>query len=380
MARVDIDKDFCFEKRAKILEQYRKIIIGLDETGDALVHDLLTGVPYSDEGRKKIGKPPTLLMGAPGYGKTDSVVTIASSVDAKFSFIPFNPEIKISDLLGTDIYDPSSGKFYYAEGPVVSSHIVLADEINRGHPKAQACLLQVMEERKAFSSRMDNALRKIVSIARRLVPITDNPEEKRLISWIVGTGNPFEQEGTYPVPEAQLDRFTTCRAIELLDEEDEMKLRLMNVYNPDETLSPKVEKVTNLDEIYEMTNFIIKYVRPLGTVENDKANRMMQRLIQNSRPRVKGKEERRKWATPELMKLVDNYVKAGLSPRANFHFEAAARTLAFFRGRDHITVDDVKDIARVVMVHRIMLKPLARGRNIKQHDIVEKILEMTQAA
>src|SRR3989338_7033294 len=158
-----IDKDFCFDRRDKIMTEYRKILIGIDETGEMLIQDLLSGVPYSDMGRKRIGKPPTLLNAEPGVGKTDSAVTIASSIDGKFSFVPFNPEMKVSDLIGADIYDPASSSFYHAEGPVCSSHIVLADEISRGHPKTQACLLQVMEERVAIGSSMDSVLKRIVS-------------------------------------------------------------------------------------------------------------------------------------------------------------------------------------------------------------------------
>lgn len=374
----EIDRDFCFDKRKAVLNEYGKIIIGLPDVGEALFRDLVTGVPYSESGTKRIGKPPTLFMAGPGYGKTDSAVTIASSIDAKFSFIPFNPEMKVSDLIGADIYDPASGAFYHAPGPVCSSHIILADELNRAHPKTQACLLQVMEERVAISSRMDSVLKKIVSKITKLVPITDDSEEKRHISWIVATGNQFEQEGTYPIPEAQLDRITTCRTIDILAREDEKRLRLTTVFNPyDEYASPKVQKVTNLEEIYDMTMFIIKDVRPINQNPDDFANEMMQRYVENSRPKIKGKEERRKYASPQLMADVDSYVKAGLSPRANFHWEAVARSLAFFRGRSYITVDDIKDVAREVMTHRIMLKPLARGRNIKQRDIVDEILRLT---
>lgn len=371
----EITLDFCFDRINSILREYKKIIIGLDGTGEWLVQFLLGGVPYSENGRKKIGKPPLLLMAAPGAGKTDSVVTIASSIDAKFSFVPFNPEMKVSDLLGADIYDPSSGEFYYADGPVCSSHIVLADEISRGHPKTQACLLQVMEERVAIASRMDTTLRKIISKITRLVPITENSGEERRISWIVGTGNPYEQEGTYPIPEAQLDRFTGCLGIDPPKREDEKRVRLTTVYNPyDENASPRVQKVTNLIEIWDMTNFIIRYVRPINDTNADEA---MQRFTENSRPREKGKDERRLYAPEELKKFIDNYVKAGLSTRALLHFEAAARMLAFFRKRDFITVDDVKDVARIVMTHRIMLKPLAKGRGIKQRDVVEEILRLT---
>lgn len=373
-----ITKEFVFDRKDKMMREYKKILIGIDETGEDLIRDILGGVPYSENGRKRIGKPPTLLMAEPGAGKTDSAVTIASSIDGRFSFVPFNPEMKVSDLLGADIYDPSSGSFYFADGPVCSSHVVLADEISRGHPKTQASLLQVMEERVAIASRMDTVLKKIVSKVKRLVPITDDPEEKRLISWIIGTGNPFEQEGTYPIPEAQLDRFTTCRAIKRPKREDEKRIRLTNVYNPyNEDESPRVQKVTNLEEIYDMTHFIIRYVRPINQLLDDRADELMQRLMENSRPKDKREEERRLYTLPGLKEFVDNYVKAGLSARANFHFEAAARTLAFFRGRNYISVDDIKDVARVVMPHRIMLKPLARGRNIKQHDVVDEILRLT---
>lgn len=379
MAKIQIDKDFCFDRRDKILTEYKKILIGIDDTGQMLIEDMLSGLPYSDMGRKRIGKSPLLLMAEPGAGKTDSAVTIASAIDGKFSFIPFNPEMKVSDLLGADIFDPGSGSFFHAEGPVCSSHIVLADEISRGHPKTQACLLQVMEEKKAITSRMDTTLRKIVSVAKRLVPISDDPQEERLISWIIGTGNPFEQEGTYPIPEAQLDRFTRCYGIKRPKREDEKRIRLSNVYNiHDDNAGPRVQRVTNLEEIYGMTHFIVGFVRPMNELPEDTADELTQRIMENSRPRTReDKEDRRIYAPEELRKFIDNYVKAGLSTRANFHFEAAARTSAFFKGRDYISVDDIRDQARFVMPHRIMLKPLAKGRGIKQHDVVEEILRLT---
>ena len=316
-----VDRDFCFDRYRKLQKEYQTMLIGIDETGNKLIRDVLTGVPYSENGRKRIGKPPTLLMAAPGFGKTDSAVTIASAIDGRFSFIPFHPEMKVSDLLGADIYDPASGSFYFAEGPVCTSHIVLADEISRGHPKTQACLLQVMEERVAIGSRMDSVLKRIVSKITRLVSITDDPEDVRQIQWIIATGNPFEQEGTYPIPEAQLDRFTTCYGIDAPGREDEKKIRLTSVYDPfDEKRSPRVKKVTNLPEIYDITSFIIRYVRPINQLPDDSANELLQRYVENSRPKSKREEERRVSAPVELRDFVDNYVKAGLSPRANFHF------------------------------------------------------------
>jgi MoxR-like ATPase len=256
--------------------------------------------------------------------------------------------------------------------------VILADEINRGHPKTQACLLQVMEERVAIASRMDSTLKRIVSMVTRLVPISKEDNEKRLLSWIVGTGNPVEQEGTYPIPEAQLDRFTRSYGIARSKREDQKRIRLSNVYNiQDESASPQVQKVTNLVEVYDMTNFIIRYVRPINQLPDDPADELLQRLFENSSPKVKNEEERRLYAPTELKKFIDNYVKAGLSNRSNFHFEAAARTRAFFRGRNYISVDDIKDEARFVMSHRIMLKPLAKGRGIKQRDVVEEILRLT---
>src|SRR5207249_7485672 len=223
--------------------------------------------------------------------------------------------------------------------PVCSSHVVLADEINRGHPKTQACLLQVMEERIAVASRMDSVLRKIVSKVTRLVPISDESQEKRLVSWIIGTGNPVEQEVTYPIPEAQLDRFTRCYGIKRPKREDEKRIRLSNVYNiNDENASPQVQKVTNLAEIYGMTNFIIKYVRPINQIPDDPDDELLQRLFENSKPKIKNEKERRPHAPQELRNFIDNYVKAGLSSRANFHFEGSARTRAFFRGRNYVSV------------------------------------------
>jgi len=372
MQRDELTQEFALSKMRAIENEAKKFLIGIDDSIQNLVLGLFTGVPYSEGDRKNIGQGHTLLMAAPGAGKTDLGRTIGSAIDSKFSFLGFNPEMKMSDFHGSEIYDQISGKFFFAEGPVYS-HIVLADEVNRGHPKVQASLLQTMEERISITSRLDSILKKVVNNIVRLYPIKEG--SNKLIFWLVATGNQFEQEGTYPIPEAQLDRFTLCFAINPPKRKDEIRVRLNNVFDPnDESRGPRVNKVVTLEEVWDISRFILRHVKPVSGTSADEA---MMRFIENSRPRRKSRSDDREFASPELKKFVDNYVKAGLSTRANFHFEAAARTMAFRRGENFISIDDVKDVARMVMPHRILLKPLARGRNISQQDVVEEILRLT---
>lgn len=376
MSKEQITQEHVLDKMNAQRKEVNKFIVGEDEFVRNMQRSFYSGVPYSEGDRKNVGPGHALLMAAPGMGKTDGARVLANTIDAKFSFLGFHPEMKTSDILGSEIYDQATGQFFFAEGPI-HAHIVLADEINRGHPKGQATTLQVMEERVAITSRFDSGLRKIISKITKLFPISDVPGENRLISWIIATGNPFEQEGTYPIPEAQLDRFTTSFDIDFPEREDEKRIRLETFFNVEnEEKGPKVEKVISLQEAWKFIRFIIKYVKPIEQTPD--SNEYLQRLIENSRPCRKGKKERRQFAGSELMRFVDNYVKAGLSVRANFHFQAVARTIAFMRGCDYISIDDIQDAALLVMAHRILLKPLARGRNIKQQDVIEEILRLTK--
>jgi len=364
--------EFALEKMKKIPQEQRKLLIGIDDFLDKLALAPFIGVPYSEGNRKNIGQGHTLLMAAPGAGKTDGARSLANTIDAQFSFIGFNPEMKTSDLMGGEIYNQLSGEFFFAEGPMYG-HIILADEINRGHPKSQASLLQAMEERVGISSRMNLKLKKVVNTIIPLFPV--EPNSHKLISLIIGTANQFEQEGTYPIPEAQLDRFTLFLDVPPPKRADEKRVRLSNVYDlNDETKGPQIQKVITLNETWDISRFIIRYVRPINGTQADEA---MMRFVENSRPKRKGEKELREFAHPKLIKFIDDYVKAGLSTRANFHFEATARTLAFRRGRNYISVDDVKEVARMVMPHRILLKPLAKGRGYSQRDVVEEILKLT---
>lgn len=362
-----------------IKAEIEKFIFGARRTINNMLLGFFSLVPYDDGRKKRLGQAHALVMSPPGYGKTGSARILANTISGKYTFIAGHPEMKIPEMLGFDMYHQPTGTFFFVKGPIFAN-IVITDEINRIHPKAQAFNLQAMEERIVVVNSINIEQKRIDNTVHRLTPISDKPEDQdTLVYWNIATGNPFEQEGTYTIPEAQLDRFSIFFGINLPDREEEMKIRLENVYG-DDINRPEVQTVMDLPRALEIAHMATRVRMGPGI------SQYMMRLIENSRPLGVYEDKdtgeliysERKFATPELRQYVDIYGKAGLSPRSNFHFQAVVKTHAFMNGRDYVSADDVKYVARLVMTHRILLKREARARNIKQHHVVEKILNSTE--
>jgi MoxR-like ATPase len=273
-----------------------------------------------------------LLEGVPGLAKTLTVKTLAATIRADFRRIQFTPDLLPADIIGTQIYNQKEASFDVKVGPVFA-HIVLADEINRSPAKVQSALLEAMQERQ-------------VTIADQTYPLPS--------PFIVfATQNPIDQEGTYPLPEAQVDRFLMKLSIEYPDMEQEKQiLRAMGKSQPDVSVRAVINPDTILasrrllDEIYmdeKICDYIVKIVFATRKPSNFGLS-------------------------------MDNFIEFGASPRATISLAMASRAWAFLQGRGYVTPQDVKSIAMDVLRHRIAVTYEAEAENIKSESIVSKIL------
>jgi MoxR-like ATPase len=273
-----------------------------------------------------------LLEGVPGLAKTLTVKTLAALIKADFRRIQFTPDLLPADIIGTLIYNPKESVFVVKKGPIFSN-IVLADEINRSPAKVQSALLEVMQERQ-------------VTIADTSYLLTE--------PFIVfATENPIDQEGTYPLPEAQVDRFLMKLNIEYPDMEQEKQiLQAMGKSKPNLEVRSVIDPETILasrkllDEIYmdeKIADYIVKLVF---------ATRKPSDFGMNTQ----------------------NFIEFGASPRATISLAMASRAWAFLQGRGYVTPQDVKSIAMDVLRHRIVVTYEAEAENIASEDIVSKIL------
>lgn len=369
-----MDEITARKKIAEIEKQTKKWLFGIDPAIEKMLMCLFTLIPYTSQGKKELGQAHVLLLDLPGVGKTDLMRSLSFAIGAKSARIDGSPELEKSQVFGCEIYNGTLGMFFLDKGPIFS-HIILFDEINRTHPKAQSSFLEAMEERIALLRVTDNE--RMISTMKDfpLFPISDDPNEKRLFFWVVATGNPIEQEGTYPVPEAQLDRFTAAFSIGFPPREYEKQIRARNVLEDKSGKPKEIQQVLSLEEALQISRLILDCVNVPGK-ECDGAGRVDEysmRLIENSRPGFMA----RKYASDELREYVDETLVLGASPRTNLHFEALARTKAFFAGRYHITTDDIKYVAPLVMGHRIKIAP-GLSMKIKPAEAIQMIIDHTE--
>ena len=274
-----------------------------------------------------------LLEGLPGLAKTLTVKTLAQTIDAQFNRIQFTPDLLPSDLIGTMIFNQATHEFYPRKGPIFTN-IVLADEINRAPAKVQSALLEAMGEHQ-------------VTIGETTYPL-----EQPFV--VLATQNPIEQEGTYPLPEAQLDRFLFKVKVGYPTIQEE-KL-MMNRMTSNE--SPKAGKVCNPQTILEARKLCNEIYM------DEKVKDYILNIIFASR-------------TPEKFGLADlkPYISSGGSPRATLALAKASRANAFIRHRGYVTPEDVKSVAYDILRHRILLTYEADAENINSEQVVRKILD-----
>lgn len=277
-----------------------------------------------------------LLEGVPGLAKTMSIMTLAKVLHAGFQRIQFTPDLLPADLIGTLIYNPKSGDFTVRKGPIFTN-IVLADEINRAPAKVQSALLEAMQDRQ-------------VTIGDQTFTLEDP-------FLVLATQNPIEHEGTYPLPEAQVDRFMFKLNITYPDKKEEREIldRMASTkknFNVNPIISPKdiLRMRTLVDEIY-VDDKIKDYIIDIIFASRD--------------PRAYN------------LKL-DEFIEYGASPRATIYLTLAAKAHAFIKGRGFVTPQDVKSIGMDVLRHRIIVTYEAEAEELKSEDIIQKIFDTVE--
>jgi MoxR-like ATPase len=277
-----------------------------------------------------------LLEGVPGLAKTMSVMTLARAMQAGFQRIQFTPDLLPADLLGTLIYNPKNGDFTVRKGPIFTN-IVLADEINRAPAKVQSALLEAMQDRQ-------------VTIGDQTFPLEDP-------FLVLATQNPIEHEGTYPLPEAQVDRFMLKLHITYPDKKEEREiLERMALTRKDFKVTPVISPADILrlraivDEIY-IDDKIKDYIIDIVCASRD----------------------------PKAYNLnLEEFIEYGASPRATIYLTLAAKAHAFVKGRGFVTPQDVKSIGMDVLRHRVIITYEAEAEEMRAEDIVQKIFDTVE--
>ncbi len=289
-----------------------------------LIERLLIGI---------LGNGHILIEGVPGLAKTLSVKTLSDAIQTKFQRIQFTPDLLPADLIGTLIYNPQKADFSVKKGPIFAN-IILADEINRAPAKVQSALLEAMQERQ-------------VTIGDNTYPL-DEP------FLVLATQNPIEQEGTYPLPEAQVDRFMLKLKITYPDPAEERLIMDRNTA----VSTVKVSKVVGPEDIVRVRDVIRSiYV-------DEKVKEYIVNVIFATR-------EPQKYGLNDLKDLI----AYGASPRATIYLNIAAKAHAFLKGRGYITPEDIKAIGADVLRHRILLTYEAEAEEVTSDDIVKKVFD-----
>ena len=275
-----------------------------------------------------------LLEGVPGLAKTLTVKTLASSIDTNFQRIQFTPDMLPADLIGTLIYNQKSGEFDTRKGPIFSN-IILADEINRSPAKVQSALLESMQEKQ--------------------ITIGENTYSLDLPFLVLATQNPIEQEGTYPLPEAQVDRFMFKLLIDYPDVDSEKLLMRQNTQTRENI---NIKPVVTPDKIIDAQDVINDiYV-------DEKVEDYVLKLIFATRNPIKYD-----------LKDMDGIIDFGASPRATINIVRAAKARAFTEGRGYITPEDVRYIGADVLRHRIILTYEAEAEELTTEEVINRLFE-----
>ncbi|MBT6017666.1 MoxR family ATPase [bacterium] len=275
-----------------------------------------------------------LLEGVPGLAKTLTVKTLASSISTGFQRIQFTPDMLPADLIGTLIYNQKSGEFDTRKGPIFSN-IILADEINRSPAKVQSALLEAMQEKQ--------------------VTIGENTFKMNLPFLVLATQNPLEQEGTYPLPEAQVDRFMFKLIVNYPDIDSEKKLMRLNTQS---TKNEEENSIVKPEKIIEAQNIIADiYV-------DEKVEDYILNLIFATRDPLKYN-----------LKDLDGIIDVGASPRATINIVRAAKARAFTDGRGYVTPEDIRYIGADILRHRVILTYEAEAEELSTDQVISRLFE-----
>ena len=317
--------------RTRLEGEIEKVIVGQAEVIDLLLTALFAGGH-------------SILIGVPGLAKTLLVSTLAELLELSFKRIQFTPDLMPSDITGTDILheDPETGRreFRFLEGPLFTN-MLLADEINRTPPKTQAALLEAMQERR-------------VTVGRTTIPL---PEP----FFVVATQNPIEQEGTYHLPEAQLDRFLFAIEVGYPEEDDELEImKRAGTHASQQSSRVELEPVLDDTEIRRIQALV-----PLVPAA-DHVFRYALRLVRRTRPELD--------ETPDYIR---ENLTFGAGPRAAQNLMLAAKARALLAGRPHASLDDVSHVALPVLAHRMVTNFHADAEGVTSRDLVDRLLRET---
>ncbi|GAA4846348.1 MoxR family ATPase [Algivirga pacifica] len=308
------------EKVNATIKEVSKVVVGQEY----MVNRLLIGLFTNGH---------VLLEGVPGLAKTLTINTLAKVIHLDFHRIQFTPDLLPSDLIGTMIYNQKNGNFEVKKGPVFAN-LILADEVNRAPAKVQSALLEAMQEKQ-------------VTIGETTFQL-DRP------FLVLATQNPVEQEGTYPLPEAQVDRFMLKVYIDYPKKADELEvMRRMSNQNFDDN----VQQLLTKEEVYQVRD-AINNVSISASLEEY----IIDIIFATRDPKAYGLDK------------LSEYIQFGASPRASINLHRAAKALAFFHGRDYVLPEDIKEIAYDVLNHRILLNYEAEADDITTKDVINSIL------
>jgi len=309
---------------AAIKSELSKAIVGQHQVIDEILIALFT-------------RSHALLVGVPGLAKTLMISTLAQTLHLGFKRIQFTPDLMPSDITGTEViyHDPATQErqFKFLKGPIFSN-IILADEINRTPPKTQAAMLEAMQERKVTAGGQDYTL----------------PDP----FFVLATQNPVEQEGTYPLPEAQLDRFMFMIMVDYPSAEEERAIMKMAT----SSASSKLNAVLQAEEILSLQEIIRRM--PVA----DHVLNYAEKIVRVTRPK-----------TPEATDFCRKWLTWGAGPRASLNLILAAKARAILNGQFHVSCDDIAAVAPPILRHRLILNFAAQSEGVSPDDITKKILE-----
>jgi MoxR-like ATPase len=309
------------EKIAEVIQEVKKVVVGQDK----MVNRLLIGLFTNGH---------ILLEGVPGLAKTLTVNTLAKVLHLDFNRIQFTPDLLPSDLIGTMIYNQQNGSFEVKKGPIFAN-VILADEVNRSPAKVQSALLEAMQEKQVTIGETTFSL--------------DRP------FLVLATQNPVDQEGTYPLPEAQVDRFMMKVHIDYPNKTDEMEVmrRMSNMQ-----YTTEVRPILSKQDIFDIKSGInsVKIAEPLE-------HYIIELVFATRFPLQYGLKDEAK------------YIMFGVSPRASINLNLAAKAVAYMDNRDYVLPEDIKEIAEDVLNHRILLNYEAEADNVNTRTLVKTLLE-----
>ncbi len=318
-----IQQESQFIQRMKT--EVHKAIVGQDEMIEGILMGLLTGGHV-------------LLEGVPGLAKTLTISSIAKSISLQFQRIQFTPDLLPTDLIGTMIFNPKSGEFAPKKGPVFSN-IVLADEINRAPAKVQSALLE--------------------SMAEKQVTIGETSYQLEAPFLVLATQNPLEQEGTYPLPEAQMDRFLFKINVGYPTRAEELEI----MTRMGQSQKPHLVPVTTREDLLRVSKLIDQIY-----VDGQIKNYIVDLVMATRRPQ--------EFNLSQLQPLI----AVGGSPRASISLLRASKAHAFLRGRGFVSIEDIKAVAYSVLRHRLILTYEAEAENMKTDEVIKEILAQVEVS